>query len=352
MKTIFKGKRISAIYGILPETIRSFDDEMLDGRSQRNQKIKVNMGYGQRYRAKYDTTVSQLCIRGLEQLLNDNVVAKEEIGAIIVSTFTPDYFVPQVSNLIQGKMGLGKDVLTLDYWDGCSGFLTGIMHACMYLDHVDNRKVLLFTGDTMNRLQSSGEFDVYDEPKYGGDGASITIFEKTENESDQIPFVLYTEGKQRELIAHKMGGFYDIFHLNKSGRDRILEDPGSSFRFFQGVIPAVVSELMEYAKIDIGTVDGFSFIQANGLSGRKFADGLQLSYDKAPTYLVSKYGDLSATLNAFGIIESISNIQNENANKKEEYRIVMVGYGSGVKYGASLVNLRRDLPYGIIHTDL
>ena len=55
METTFYNKRIAGILGILPENTYSFEDEVRDGDSVRNQKIKRNMGYGKRYRAKKDT---------------------------------------------------------------------------------------------------------------------------------------------------------------------------------------------------------------------------------------------------------------------------------------------------------
>ncbi len=311
------------------------------------------MGYGQRYRAKCGTTVSQMCIQGLNQLIMDKIIDVDEIGAIIVSTFSPDYFVPHVSNLIHGEFGLSKDILTIDYWDGCAGYVMGIMHSCMLLNHLGDKKVLLFTGDVMNRLPQNGEFEVYDEPRYGGDGASITIIENSDNDLFNVPFVMHTDGKQREMIAHKMGAFYDIFHLNKAHRDKMLEDPASSFRYFQSAVPETVNELLEYTDIDISDIDGFSFIQANGLSGRKYADGLCIPYERVPADLVEKYGDMSATLNAFGIVEILKRAGLSSAGEaKAGYNIMVVGYGSGLKYGAALLNLDKDVHFGIIETDL
>ena len=42
----------------------------------------------------------------------------EEIGAVVVVTLCPDYFVPHIGNIIQAECGLNRDVLCVDLAQG------------------------------------------------------------------------------------------------------------------------------------------------------------------------------------------------------------------------------------------
>lgn len=335
MKTEFKNKKISGLLAVLPETVCYFDDEMMDGTSTRNQKLKKNMGYGKRRRAKKGTTSADLCVRGMNYLLENSFVDREEIGAVIVTSFTPDFYVPQVSNLIQSRCSLPRDIFTLDLWEGCSGYIGGLLQAFMLLEHMNGKKVLLFTADIINRLQENE--GKYLSPPYGGDGASITILENT-GRDDRIPFYLKEDGKGSELIALKHGAFWDLFRQKPSQRTGILMNPADSFRYFQKVIPELIQEMFSDNKfISLEDIDFVSLIQANKLSAKKIADKLQIPYEKIAINLVEDYGDISASENPLAIIDYY---ENHNAQKKE-HCVLVCGYGAGLQWGATIITLEN-----------
>lgn len=344
METTFYNKRIAGILGILPENTYSFEEEMRDGDSVRNQKIKRNMGYGKRYRAKKDTTTSQLCINGLQYLLEKGYIKTKEIGAILVTSFTPDYFVPQISNLIQGEFNLPFDVFVADYWAGCSGYIKGLMKAFMLLESwEEDKKVLLFTGDVINRMQA--EKEIYDTPPYGGDAASITILENTQYNCE-IPYVLKTNGEAKDLLSFKQGAFADLYHEGKN--IWTPADVNESFRFFQACVPDVMKELIAYAGCAMDEVEHFFFLQANKLSAQKFADKLELDRSKVSMNLVGKYGDLSATLNPVSIVD----FYGEKLLCQEKHFVSICGYGLGAEWGATLMNLENFICCENFVTDL
>lgn len=344
METTFYNKRIAGILGILPENTYSFEDEVRDGDSVRNQKIKRNMGYGKRYRAKKDTTTAQLCIKGLQYLLEKAYIKTEEIGAILVTSFTPDYFVPQISNLIQGEFNLPIDVFAVDYWAGCSGYIKGLMNAFMLLESwKEDKKVLLFSGDVINRTQS--EKEIYDTPPYGGDAASITILENTQYDCE-IPYMLKTNGEVKDLLSFKQGAFADIFHEQKNVW--MPADVNGSFRFYQMCVPDIMKQIVAYADCSMDEIEHFFFLQANKLSAQKFADKLGLDRNKVSMDLVEKYGDLSATLNPVSIVD----FYGEKLLEKENHFVSICGYGLGAEWGAALVNLGNLICCENIVTDL
>lgn len=329
MKTMFENKRIAGILGILPETAYYYVDEVIDGDSVRHQRIRKNMGYDRRYRAKPTTTTAMLCNAGMKYLLDQQIVRKEEIGAVLVISFTPDYYVPQISNLIQMENNLPIDILTVDFWAGCAGFIEGLQQAFMLLDSMGEKKILLFTGDVFCRKKNV--IEKYNVPVYGGDGASVTILENG-SLAEKIPFSMKICGEQRDLIAFKQGAFDDLFHQKIMGNSHQTTE---AFRFFQKVVPSMLQELLEYANVNMEDIDMFDFIQANKLSARKFADALNIPYEKVPMDLVAKYGDSSSTLNPIGIIDYYG----DKLLKKNNHKVLICGYGAGLRWGATIINL-------------
>src|SRR5271154_89861 len=108
MKHIFKNKKISAIISVVPKEEYCFDDEysifkLTEAKAMRFKKM---MGLDRHRIAPPEVCTSDFCIFGLQQLLNEGVLKKEEIGTLIFVTQTPDYILPPTSNVIQGKLGL------------------------------------------------------------------------------------------------------------------------------------------------------------------------------------------------------------------------------------------------------
>ena len=105
MKTTFTGKRITGVLTILPEQEYIYEDEIAKEpeENRRLKRLKRIMGYGKRRRAKETTTVSDMILYGAKKLIQEGKIKKEEIGAIVVVTLSPDYFCPTVSAIVQGE---------------------------------------------------------------------------------------------------------------------------------------------------------------------------------------------------------------------------------------------------------
>ena len=93
MNLKFQNKKITGILTVLPENEVNFDDEVDNYDFSRGQsmKLKLIMGYGKRRVVQKGTTVSDLCIFGMNYLFDNNLLKKEEVDAIILVTQSPDH---------------------------------------------------------------------------------------------------------------------------------------------------------------------------------------------------------------------------------------------------------------------
>ncbi len=178
----FKNKKITGVLSVLPHNEIHYLNEIEHYNFTEKQSIKLGkiMGYGTQRIADKETTVSDLCVFGMKYLFDHNLLDKESIGAVVLCTQSPDYFLPATSNVISGKLKLGQDVISMDINQGCAGFEVGLMQAFMLLDTGSIDKVVLLNADILSKKVSIK--DRNSRPLVG-DGAAITIIENSKDGS-------------------------------------------------------------------------------------------------------------------------------------------------------------------------
>ena len=85
MNLKFQNKKITGILTVLPENEIKFEEEIDNYNFSKSQsmKLKFIMGYNKRRVVKEGTTVSDLCIYGLNYLFDKARIKKDEIDAMI-----------------------------------------------------------------------------------------------------------------------------------------------------------------------------------------------------------------------------------------------------------------------------
>ena len=159
MNLKFNNKKITGILTVLPENEVKFDDEIANYNFSKGQsmKLKLIMGYNKRRIVDEQTTVSDLCIFGLNYLFENNLLNKDEIDALILVTQSPDHFMPPTSHIIHGKLGLKRDMICLDINQGCSGYVIGLNQAFFLLENEAVNKVVLLNADTLSKKVSKNQ---------------------------------------------------------------------------------------------------------------------------------------------------------------------------------------------------
>ncbi|MHC1773550.1 MAG: ketoacyl-ACP synthase III [Flexilinea sp.] len=346
MRTIFSGKKITGILSILPQKEVSFNDEIGNYSlpSKQTLKLKNVMGF-EKHRIVHDSTAtSDLCVAGLQYLLDNNLITKDEIGGIIVVTTTPDHLIPPVSNIIHGKFGFDKEVVCLDISQGCVAFLIGLMQAFMLLDRINNKKMMVFTADVLSKRVSQQDRNSY---PLIGDGAAITIVENDLSAKD-IFFISYNDGSRRDALIIPAGGSRLPCSIETSIRRDIANDGnlraldnltmnGSDvFTFVQTEVPPLIEETVTYAGKTKSEIDWFLFHQPNKFMLKKLAERLGVPYEKVPMNIVENYGNPSGASIPFCITHNLSSLM-----KQEEFLCCLSAFGSGLSWAAMVLELGK-----------
>lgn len=351
MKAIFQKKKITSIVGVLPETVSYFDNEVHNYTFpvKQTMRLKHVMGFESHRLVKEATCSSDLCLWGVKHLLEHHILDKSDIGAIIVVTLSPDYFLPQISNIIQGELNLSTDVLCMDIAQGCCGFLIGLMQAFLLLDQLKNKKVVLCNVDTLSKKVSKK--DRNDFPLIG-DGAAISIVENVDHESE-IYYSMNMDGTRRDALKIPAGGFkipssYETGMLKDMGDgnwralDHIHMDGAEVFSFVQNEVPYCIEEILQDANLLKDDIEYFFFHQPNTFMLKKLREKLNICEEKMPSDLVKKYGNPSGVSIPMVICDSLG-----DKLKYNKYRCCLSAFGSGLAWGAMTMEL-GNLDYCVL----
>lgn len=336
MHLTFKNKKITGVLSVLPENEIRFSEEIGNYNFTEKQSVKLGkiMGYGTQRIVNSNTCVSDLCVFGMNYLFDNNLLDKASIGALVLCTQSPDYFLPATSNVISGKIGLSQDVISMDINQGCAGFEVGLMQAFMLLDTGSIDKVVLLNADVLSKKISIK--DRNSRPLVG-DGATITIIENsTDNQqidmfikmdgssalSLQIPaggFKLPSSEKTRELVEDVSGNFRSLDHLVMEG--------DAVFNFVQTKVPQMMQNMFDTLKIDKTYFDYYLFHQPNKFMLEKLAQKMKIPYSQMPNNISQKYGNGSSITVPLNICENIG----ENA-LSNSYEVCFGGFGVGLTW--------------------
>jgi 3-oxoacyl-[acyl-carrier-protein] synthase-3 len=354
MITQFKEKKITAMLGILPETIGMFDDEVNNYAFPPKQTLRLKkvMGFNRHRLAKDTSTVSDFAVYGLNYMLEHKWIEKNEIGAVIVATLCPDHFVPQISNIVQAKCGLDHDMICMDIPQGCCGFILGLMQSFLLLEHMD-KKVVLINGDVLSHKISKR--DRNDFPLIG-DAATISIVEN--GGDDTIYFEMHNDGSRGEALKIPAGGFrmpstpetaemMDQGDGNFRALDHMHMDGSSVFNFVQTEVPSMLASAFERNEKTVDDFDWFFFHQPNKFMLQKLAEKAGLPAEKLPMNLVENFGNPSG---ASIPLTAIYNCKEELMNQKN--RCCLSAFGSGLAWGVMFMNISKLDHCGLIESSL
>jgi 3-oxoacyl-[acyl-carrier-protein] synthase III len=338
----FYNKKITGILTILPKNEIYFEDEMVNYNftCAQSMKLKSIMGYNKHRITDDNTCVSDLAVAGMNYLFNKKLLKKTEVDALVLVTQSPDYFVPPTSLVIHGKLGLNKDIFCIDINQGCAGYIIGLYQSFMLLEQSNIKKVVLINADIASRKVNKKDRNSY---PLVGDAASITIVENDESQSEIFANIKF-DGTRYDTLIIPAGGFRlpsspetgreeDDGNGNIRSKDNIIMKGDAVFNFVQTSVPPMIEELLDYAIIDINSIDYFMFHQPNKFMLQKLADKMKIPYEKIPSNVVENFGNNNGvtipTAITFNLGEKLT---------KNKYNLCLAGFGVGLTWGAMLIN--------------
>lgn len=260
--------------------------------------------------------------------LNSANLSPLDIDIIIVATTTQDNLIPSCGCMVQKNIG-AKNAFAFDVFAACTGFIYALNIADKFIKSGAAKNVLVIGAEVLSRV-----IDWSDRSTciLMGDGAGACVLSRS-TERGIISIYNGSDGTMGDALiipGIKMPNpFYKYEKIEKS---YLRMDGKKIFKFAVGVIEKLVIKIIKENNMDIEQIDYIVPHQANYRIIEFAAKKLNIPLSKFYMNL-DKYGNTSAA--------SIPIALDEMAKKgilKKDNKIIIVGFGGGLTYGAALIN--------------
>ena len=296
-------------------------------------KVVAMAGVRYRHIVEPGVTSADLCFEAANSLLERIDWARDSITGLILVTQTPDYFLPSSSCMLHKWLGLSDQCAAFDVGLGCSGYPYGLYLAATMLKAGGHQRILMLHGETPSRFTSP---DDHATTLLFSDAGSATAMELADPSVDPGFFCLQTDGQGYDALILPGGGFRDRSPSNP--RDLFLRMDGAGiFNFTIRRVPPLIRDTLAFANLTVEDIDWFLFHQSNRFIMKHLAKKCGLPEQRVPLVL-ERFG------NSGGASIPLALTQGVPDTARNACRVMTVGYGVGLSWGAAIVRLEADAP--------
>lgn len=338
----FKNIRVAGIACAVPSNEVKIDSyKPLFGEDEVD-KFKEMTGVKSSRRTSEHQTTSDLGYRAAAELLERKGIKKDEIGALIFSSHSPDYRRPSTAFVLQYRLGIPKEAVCYDISLGCSSLVVGMQTVGSIMNSSNMKYALLFVGDTAGK--SVCPTDRSSAMLFGEAGA-VMLLEKTDNPNDQVKALVRSDGSGYRYMIVPGGGYRNLHAseervMCEDGNERSLMNSfiqGTSvFTFTIFDVPRLIKDFFAKTETTPDDYDCFGFHQANLYILKQIAKKTKIPFDKMPITL-DRYGNTSG---ASAIVSLCDRYGNDTENKT--IKVMACGFGIGISLGATSFEINTE----------
>ncbi len=290
--------------------------------------IMQRSGIAERRIASEDETTATMGVAAARQAMDMANITPADLDMIIVSTSSPDYFVPAVSSTIQAMLGANCPAFSLV--TGCTGFVYGLVTAHQFIATGASKNILLIGVELISRFLDWQDRDTC---VLFGDGAGAVVVTPSLTPQGVLSFDLGSNGDQGHHLMLKGGGSANpMSHGVIDRNENFLTMNGREvFKFATRVLPRSLHAILEQSNLSLDDVDLLIPHQANA----RIIDMAvrSLKFDPNKVFLnLHKYGNTSAASIPIALVEAI-----EEGRINAGDKIAMVSFGAGLTWASAMV---------------
>lgn len=291
--------------------------------------IVSRTGIRERHIAAPEQATSDLAYEAAVRALKTAGMTAEELELIIVATVTPDTFFPSTACILQDKLG-AKNAAAFDLSAACSGFVYGMATANGMLQTGMYNNALVIGADTLSRITDYTDRNTC---VLFGDGAGAVVLGEVSEGRGFLSFDLGAEGSGGSLLKLEAGGSRQPASAEtvQEKKHFIYMNGREVFKFAVRVMGTATEEVLRKAGKGKEDIDLFVPHQANIRIIQSAMQRLDLPEEKC-IINVDKYANTSAASIPLALVEAA-----EEGRMKEGDTILLVGFGGGLTWGASVL---------------
>lgn len=311
-------------YAVPDGTLTNFDLEKMVDTS--DEWIRTRTGIKERRIAAKEEATSDWAVKAGEKALADAGVKPEEIDLVIVATATGDYTVPSTASIVQHRLGI-PGAAAYDLGAGCSGFVYALDQAWHAVRAGGYKKALVIGADLLSRITNWEDRSTC---VLFGDGAGAVVVGETTSEYGVLATYLGSDGSGAESLYVPAGGSRKPVTTEavEAGEQYLRMAGNEVFKFAVRIMEDATREVLQRANLTAEDIDLLIPHQANIRIIDAAAKRLGLDEDRI-IINVDRYGNTSAASIPIALGEAI-----EAGRVKDGDRIVCVGFGAGLTWGA------------------
>jgi len=298
--------------------------------------IRDHTGIRERHIARENEFPSTLAVEASLKALKVANLAPTELDLIICATSSPEYIFPATACLIQDQIGATK-AGAFDLLAACSGFIFATNMAAQAIRSGSIKNALVIGSETLSRFVDWKDRNTC---ILFGDGAGAFVLQASDKPGGILSAVMHSDGSGSESLTLLGGGSrHPATELTlHEGKHFVQMDGKAVFRFATRVMGRAVQEVLEPLHLTTNDIQWIIPHQANYRIIETAAKYLKMPLDKF-VINVQNYGNTSTASIPIATVEAIQKGQVKSGDK-----IVFVGFGAGLTWGAMTVEWTGPLP--------
>ncbi|MBZ4687149.1 MAG: 3-oxoacyl-[acyl-carrier-protein] synthase [Clostridia bacterium] len=324
-------KKCAAITGVgayvPPRILTNKDLEKMVDTS--DEWITTRTGIKERRIADEETATSDMAVKAAEEALQKANLEVEEIDLIVVATITPDMLFPSTACIVQDKLGARK-AACFDLSAGCTGFIYGISVAAQFIENGTYQNALVIGAETLSKIVNWEDRNTC---VLFGDGAGAVVLKEVAGDAGILSTYLGSDGSGSVLLKQPAGGSRMPASLDtvEQKLHSIHMNGNDVFKFAVKVMGEASLTALEKCGMGKEDIDFLVPHQANSRIIQSAIKRLKLPEEKVVVNL-NKYGNMSSASIPVALYEALQDNKISSGDI-----IVMVGFGAGLTWGASVV---------------
>jgi 3-oxoacyl-[acyl-carrier-protein] synthase-3 len=319
----------------VPEPVLTNDDisKLVD---TNDEWIRDRTGIRERRIARENEFPSTMGVEAAIRALQVANLAPTELDLIICTSSSPEYIFPATACIIQDQIGATK-AGAFDIQAACTGFIFATNMGAQAIRSGSVKNVLIVGTEVLSRFVNWKDRNTC---ILFGDGAGAFVLQASDVPGGVMSAVMHSDGSGANSLSIVAGGSRHpateaTIH---EGKHFVQMDGKEVFRFATRVMGRAVLEALEQVKMTTNDVQWIVPHQANYRIIETAAKYLKMPLDKF-VINVDRYGNTSTASIPIATVEAL-----QKSQIKPKDKVVFVGFGGGLTWGAMVVEWTGPLP--------
>ena len=318
--------KISAAARYLPDHVMTNADleRMVD---TSDSWIRERTGIAERRIAAEEESTTEMGARAATRALAKAGLEPSDVDLIIVTTATPDRWLPSTACEVQSRIGASRSSLAFDLHAACTGFLYAVSMAEGYLAAGRGEVALVVSSEKMSSILNWEDRTTC---VLFGDGAGAAVVQPSENGEGILSSFHRSDGDMADLLQRPAGGAArPIDEEALREKDHLMQMSGREV--FKSAVRSMAhagKTVLEEVGLDPDKVDLMIPHQANKRIIESTARYSRIPMEKVFVNL-NRYGNISSATIPVGLDEA-----EEQGLIGPGSLVLMTSFGAGLTWGA------------------